>query len=127
MSTLKKLNQTTQELRAQGADGLAAAIERAAYTPGAWDVRFMASTDTWAVTTPPGSKYEDCDEQGRRHLASVRAGREAEANARLIAAAPDLLSACRDTLDALYHAEGDVIEEIREQLRAAIAKAEGRK
>jgi hypothetical protein len=29
MSTLKKLNQTTQELRAQGADGLAAAIERA--------------------------------------------------------------------------------------------------
>jgi hypothetical protein len=30
MTTLKKLNQTTQELRAQGADGLAAAIERAA-------------------------------------------------------------------------------------------------
>lgn len=46
--------------------------------------------------------------------------------AALIAAAPDLLQACRDTLDALYHAEGDAIEEIRVQLRKAIAAAEGR-
>lgn len=52
---------------------------------------------------------------------------EAEANARLIAAAPDLLAACKALLDvslqggaqARYQARADAIE--------AIAKAEGRK
>lgn len=49
-----------------------------------------------------------------------------DGNAALIAAAPDLLDTCRNVLDSLYHAEGDVIEDLRSELRKVIALAEGR-
>ena len=76
--------------------------------------------------------YGDFDGNSRvilgddRRLAVVHVSDdETDANARLIAAAPDLLEACKDALDALYHAE-DTMEPLRESLRAAISKAEGR-
>jgi len=54
------------------------------------------------------------------------ADRLTEANARLIAAAPDLLAACRAVLECLGRTLApDYLPEPRELLRAAIAKAEG--
>lgn len=51
----------------------------------------------------------------------------AEANARLIAAAPDLLTACRATLAHMHDDETDAptAAQLTEQLTRAIAKAEG--
>ena len=54
-------------------------------------------------------------------------GEKAVADARLIAASPDLLSACRKALDYLGRIdEGSEGCELRGSLRAAIAKVEGR-
>jgi hypothetical protein len=58
---------------------------------------------------------------------------ERDANARLIAAAPDCLAACKETLDWIEsewalpsgNYENPTIREIAKQLSAAIAKAEG--
>ena len=53
---------------------------------------------------------------------------EAQANARLIAAAPDLLAACKMVLDAILR-EDDLVVAFRgedlEQIKRAIARAEG--
>lgn len=51
---------------------------------------------------------------------------ERDANARLIAAAPDLLSACQFTLNASTDSDASRLPEAIEMLQAAIAKAEGR-
>lgn len=54
---------------------------------------------------------------------------DSEANARLIAAAPDLLAACRQALASLeWTGIGDVpsVRTVEREIRAAIAKAEGR-
>jgi hypothetical protein len=53
----------------------------------------------------------------------------AEANARLIAAAPELLEACREALALISEFELEALDgrdEVPDLLRAAIAKAEGR-
>ncbi len=55
---------------------------------------------------------------------------EADANERLIAAAPDLLHACRELLEAVEELSrdphmGDSLREGIERGRSAIAKAEG--
>jgi hypothetical protein len=53
---------------------------------------------------------------------------EREAQARLIAAAPDLLAACKSVLDSVpfasYRGDGE-LEECEARLKAAILKAEG--
>lgn len=84
-----------------------------------WTIRFDGPSHHWHVATvygqekPTGIKYD----QG-----------ENAANARLIAAAPDLLDACKNivaacelTEDAYY----DAIDTAMNIARAAIAKAEG--
>ncbi len=53
-----------------------------------------------------------------------------QANARLIADAPELLAALRDTLDALYNEtpnddDDSYLSQVKKTARAAIAKAEG--
>lgn len=53
----------------------------------------------------------------------VAARNEAESNARLIAAAPDLLAALQDVAE--YWAGGDIPADIYAGMRAAIAKATG--
>lgn len=50
---------------------------------------------------------------------------EGLANARLIAAAPDLLAACKEALQSSEDSEGGGYRVLNEMLRAAIAKAEG--
>lgn len=39
---------------------------------------------------------------------------------------PNTYDACKIALDFLYHAEGEGVEAVREILRAAIAKEDGR-
>ncbi len=91
------------------------------HTPGEWAARNQDGV--WSVGIPAA----------RQLLAKIPAGSiDCEANARLIAAAPALLGACKELVEAL----GDIwygtpeesepvdVEEIIEQARAAIAKAE---
>lgn len=94
----------------------------------------------WAVDAGPH------DARGRRHLcirpgqtgwliASLRdepgwgegdPSQRAEANARLIAAAPDLLAACIEALGMLPDCDNAHADVVMALIEAAIAKAEGR-
>ena len=84
------------------------------HTPGPWFVKESVVTQQLMIRGDGGnvcgvyltSKGERMPQQG---------------NARLIAAAPELLEACKQALDALKHE--DTIEV--DLLRAAIGKAEG--
>lgn len=88
------------------------------HTPGPWRVMGGSGTD---VAAGP---------QGYLAYVSTGGGRgrsldEARANARLIAAAPDLLDACEKARD--FGSQGDTHEglSVSEFIRAAIAKARG--
>lgn len=90
------------------------------HTPGNWVAKPMDSAD-WIdlVTDDP----ETCG--GSAHslpFASCRHFNQ-EANARLIAAAPDLLDALKELLDQDEHGEDEIW--VRNKARAAIAKATG--
>ena len=63
------------------------------YTPGPWKAAPPTQTTTFRIDTPKGSIFGSCS--GLPKL------EEWHANARLIAAAPDLLRACLIALDAL--------------------------
>ena len=83
-----------------------------AHTPGPWvvdgsRVRGSGGRD-WVCETSPGGRFSK----------SVR--EENDADARLIAAAPDLLAACETAERLLLDGVG------REKVRAAIAKARGK-
>lgn len=52
-------------------------------------------------------------------------GTEGEANARLIAAAPDLLAACEEAAECLEDDESKWAQRVREKMLAAILKAKG--
>lgn len=93
-------------------------------TPGTWRATKHTDTKGWTVSA------------GGNSIASVK-GPAAEANARLMAAAPELLEACRalanraDATSECDHARlsceeiGCIGFEVK-RARAAIAKAEGR-
>ncbi len=93
------------------------------HTPGPWNISKLATPDY----APEFGIYAG-DEQ--RDLARV-VNANSEANARLIAAAPELLETCRFALSCILDAED--LEEIdaeafcgtKERLRTAIAQAEG--
>ena len=104
------------------------------HTPGPWRV-WSEKDDDGRITV-----LEVCETQDRgrhSHFASVaKHWPEAEANARLISAAPDLLAAliaCEHELLAVLrsintdsvHFDGDEFHERLKASRAAIAKAEG--
>jgi hypothetical protein len=86
------------------------------HTPGPWEVR-----DKFYI-----------GRAGRMSLAEVKSGdvpaedvEQHMANARLIAAAPDLLAACKAAAMKLAHSPLDRISVAFEMLEAAIAKATG--
>ena len=89
------------------------------HTPGPWTYRFRSG----GTTIEP--------ENDDRVLAVVRITRDvgdADANAKLIAAAPELLAACRNALDALYLMGDDEShlayrQAAVKELEAALAKA----
>lgn len=69
------------------------------------------------------------DSSARQICDKVRGGspEAADANARLIAAAPELYKACRDYMDWLERVpDRECVIAVIENMRAAIAKVEGR-
>ncbi len=96
-----------------------------AHTPGPWSA-FTAQVSQFSKT----SRGTVAVEQTRAVVAELpaRATAETEANARLIAAAPDLLAACQRIADWIEESDGDTGSMVRadaEAVRAAIAKARG--
>lgn len=97
----------------------------AAHTPGPWECKHRAGSDEMYRTEIFSAKHggiatcawtpKNC---GNGVTATYR-----EANARLIAAAPDLLAALQFMLDSEVH--GWDILPAQEQARVAIAKATG--
>lgn len=98
--------------------------EQGKHTPGPWregEGGMLSRLNVWA-----GAAYQIA--QVKRFPAAdvvrqIRADAEAEANARLIAAAPELLEACNQAVwqyEKLGESKG------MKMMRAAIAKAEGR-
>ena len=99
------------------------------HTPGPWDVAYFgaqfyvsSANSVGGKTLPPGS--------GRQAIASLPRGSKRdvpgyaemfEANARLIAAAPDLL----DALRTLMAASGEQLTSAFEQAQVALIKATG--
>ncbi len=86
------------------------------HTPGPWEVHELA--DGPSKTIGPLGVF----------VAQTIGGNDT-ANARLIAAAPDLLAACKETLqccDAINQDDADLLpSDTISQIEAAIAKAEG--
>ena len=90
------------------------------HTPGPWYVG--TQNDCLFVTNhrPPTGDYQPT----LKVICSVGALIDDAANARLIAAAPELLEACKKAAEA-FHEGGDYFVPEYVALRAAIAKAEG--
>lgn len=127
------------------------------HTPGPWSVsaasdRYLGGEGSWAVIDSRGFEIDDspmsildnyAEVLGISHWAErpgesyiERPDEEREANAYLIAAAPDLLAACEDVLDlvveyyrraTIKHPDGGFEDEsgVLAQIRHAIAKAHG--
>lgn len=99
--------------RSAGGSGVEQRAIVGAHTPGPWIAK--AGIGRWNVTTAsPPRTFNIC---------SINSDRiEQEANARLIAAAPDLLEALKELLfDAFEDAHPDAVK----RARAAIARATG--
>lgn len=87
-----------------------------AHTPGPWYVY------------GPAAECVATDALGERGVLVATAalhGTDYRADARLIAAAPDLLEAAREALDALRRSGGTIDGTVADMLAAAVAKAEG--
>jgi hypothetical protein len=99
-------------------------MSAAQHTPGPW--KAVRNASFWEVVTPLLGQTLDQANEYSPSLAYVWGEGEepAEANARLIAAAPDLLEALRTARD---HIDMDALEishcKDAERIRAAIAKA----
>lgn len=88
----------------------------------------------WGRNIKPASRYPIIFAGRNTHVAQVITRglpeNECEANADLIAAAPELLAACQTTLDSLANMTGEDFSNgadriLRAALSAVIAKAEG--
>ena len=97
------------------------------HTPGPW---IVCGYKNLTVNAGPEGRYSEQSTivlmPGARHEREITSGtqlQEMQANARLIAAAPDLLAALQAVAD--YWAGGDVPADIDAAMRAAIAKATG--
>lgn len=107
------------------------ALAEKAHTPGPWAVEYAETRVRWPVVVC-GEKYDDgsnvsvCEVSqsfDKDAPANSDDRSEAEANARLIAAAPELLEACVSWI-AIYE-EVPMMRGLVSRTRAAIAKAIG--
>jgi hypothetical protein len=101
-------------------------MDESKHTPGPWYVGINESV----IDSPAGEKFLGIGTDGERTICRVSQlatqDAEDEANAQLIAAAPDLLIACQRALNWIeLHAGEDWGKKIQERMRNAIAKAEG--
>jgi len=93
------------------------------HTPGPWNPYF---DETYGVLGPDKGRVAICmNLKGAHGLAGRRHGDEVAANARLIAAAPDLLAALNAMLTHMGMDEDEWTKPTFDQARAAIAKATG--
>jgi len=101
------------------------------HTPGPWEVRRHANGGITIFSSRQAGSLPIIDVIGD-NLPGLRwcGGRDADANARLIAAAPELLEACRAMLEAYApHTDWsrpDTLHSAVKSAGEAIAKAEGR-
>ena len=94
------------------------------YTPGPWEVsKYASSYDDTDDNYSVGYNDTDGDYWDIAKLEPLRANRLADA--RLIAAAPELLAACIDALEVEENMAQCPDSELAKRLRAAIAKAKG--
>lgn len=96
-----------------------------AHTPGPWEVAYLDHAEQRVVRA---EHYEVCT-CWHHSVGSIE--KEMEANARLIAAAPELMEALKEVMSwtrnwDVQFLEDDEWPETEEKVRAAIAKAEGR-
>ena len=94
------------------------------HTPGPWAI---GNTHFVPGFSPDGMDWIIAIRNTETGFACIAQGstkEKAEANARLIAAAPDLLEACIDAAKFIMQGHGDQIA-IWDTLNSAIAKAEG--
>jgi len=88
------------------------------HTEGPWCPRFYEAADAWHIHTRDGGWVATVDIDGTPDGAA--------ADARLIAAAPDLLEALQDIVDYRGGAENALVDEyVLSRVEAAIAKATG--
>jgi len=93
------------------------------HTPGPWEVK-KELTGLGNVEFLITDGLDDTPD-GADTIAHVIFSNEAQANARLIAAAPDLLEACIGALHALEQHGENFHPSIQKHTKAAIAKATG--
>jgi len=95
------------------------------HTPGPWRIcKYLGRLDI--RTDLPDHKLSICDIDTHDNYGPIGDPEEDAANARLIAAAPDMLDAIRHTVTG-YDVTGGLTNLAITKLRAAIAKAEGSK
>lgn len=98
------------------------------HTPGPWDWFVGNSNGRGLIRIERGSEAPDAG----GHIASLTRGAENEANARLIAAAPELLAVLGLIANADIKSVFNEVQarallfDMMERARAAIARAEGR-
>jgi hypothetical protein len=103
-----------------------------AHTPGPWSVQASEKAFCWEINhVPDRGLWSAVAEVGANALGSRKvAAQEAEGNARLAAAAPELLDAARIALAMMGGdddgPDDDDMFDVWQKVRAAIAKAEGR-
>jgi hypothetical protein len=103
------------------------------HTPGPWEVHHqLEGANSVHVCVPDRTRPRGCRAIGEAEILGIPR-QEAEANARLFAAAPDLLRSagsawhlCQSLLAVRDGASDELIRGVALALQAAIAKAEGR-
>lgn len=101
------------------------------HTPGPWEVEIHANGCVFITSPNTSSSGGDIADLYHTILDAfdgqqIVTKQNAEANAHLIAAAPDLLEACEEAVEQLWHlAKDKQTNPWVKQLRAAIAKAKG--
>jgi hypothetical protein len=93
------------------------------HTPAPWHVEQLG--DAFIIETPGGISGCPYAHLARVHMMTTGVGKH---NARLIAAAPDLLEACKYAFECLSRLEintGDLGDQAYQTLQDAIAKATG--
>lgn len=99
----------------------------AQHTPGPWKAHIYQTH--YVITAPDGPRSVMIVKTIRHPAVLDECWERQKADARLMAAAPELLEACEAALDFLVHGDpdkaGDLVEAVPDMLRAAIGKAKG--